>query len=57
MGEDCNQAFLRGYDKGYDRGYRRGWNKGMEEAMMILIAVMAGFEPAEIARDLGIAWT
>ena len=38
----------------YKRGYQQGWRAALNDALGILLAVLAGRDPDEIRRELGI---
>lgn len=54
MSEEWLKGWNVGYDKGLQRGYDKGWHAAMNDALMILLAVMAGYPAEAIRRELGI---
>lgn len=54
MGGEYWQGWDVGYEKGLRRGYQKGWHAAMDDALMILLAVMAGYPVEDIKRELGI---
>ena len=54
MSEEWLKGWNVGYDKGLARGYDKGWHAAMNDAVMILLAVMAGYPTETIMRELGI---